>query len=93
VSHLAPVAHEIRALKASAAAAGLQEEFAAALQKMASKLQTEPLTWGDPEYHLKKPGGVVYHAVIAPVLVRYAVYETERQVVVLRITPVSPLYS
>jgi hypothetical protein len=46
-------------------------------------LETAPLTWGDPTYHTKHPGGVVYHRIHKPYYIHYAAYELERVVLIL----------
>jgi hypothetical protein len=85
VSQLQPVMEEIRDLGARANAAGIREKYVAALETMMAKLQTEPLAWGDPLYHPKKPGSVVCQGVADPLIAHYAVYGPEREVVILHI--------
>jgi hypothetical protein len=43
---------QLRALSAKAESLGFRQEFLAALKTINHKLATEPLTWGDPQYHL-----------------------------------------
>jgi hypothetical protein len=49
-------------------------------------LQTEPTTWGDPEYNLHQPGACVYHGIREPVIVKYAVFERDKVVLVMSIS-------
>jgi hypothetical protein len=58
-----------------------------ALKTILDKLQTEPLTWGDPEYHPRKKGSLDCHEVCSPLVVRYVVFEPEHKVLILRIDP------
>lgn len=93
VSRLHPVMEKIRDLDTRAKAAGIRDTYVAALETMMAKLQTEPLTWGDPLYHPKQPGSVICQAAVNPLVVQYAVYEPEREVVILQILPMKPLQS
>ena len=56
---------------------------------MVEKLQAKPSTWGDPEYNLHTPGACVYHGICDPLVVKFAVFEHERIVLVmsLRLLP------
>jgi hypothetical protein len=56
-------------------------------------LENRPLEWGDPEYHTKQPGGLVCHGIIDPLFVRFVVYEAQKVVVIINLTPLatSPL--
>jgi hypothetical protein len=82
VANYTGVNEQITALVERAAAAGIRHIVIAALKEMAMHLQTHPLHWGDPEFGSNLPG-VVCHAVLDPIIVRYMVIE-EKQVVIVR---------
>jgi hypothetical protein len=50
------------------------------------KLQADPTTWGDPEYNLHQPGACVYHGIYDPVIVKYAVFERDKVVLVMKVS-------
>ena len=68
-----------------AIAHGQKIALASALTSVLAKLRTEPSTWGDLEYNLQMPGGCVYHAIFEPLLIKYAVYEPERVVLIMSV--------
>src|SRR5262245_27881984 len=88
--HLPKVAQEIVELTSIADAGGRKVAFLAALQELFTRLQTEPSVCGDPEYNLHKPGACVYHAIVDPALVRYAVFEHEQTVLITQVSLLSP---
>jgi len=49
------------------------------------------LDWGDPDYTLNTPGGVVYHAVLDPIIVRYVVFDARKIVFVKEVKPLPGL--
>jgi hypothetical protein len=87
-----PAEEQIRALLAEAAIRGELREVLAALRATARELKTRPQDWGDPVHRTHKEGGVVYHRIFSPLLVRYAVFESEKVVWLLnvRAMPGSP---
>ena len=85
------VGEQLRALMGHAAGAGIRGLVAAALKEMALHLQTHPLDWGDPDYTTSLPGGVVYHAVLDPIIIRYVVFEDKKVVFVKEIKPLPGL--
>jgi len=95
VSQIAAVTRRIRALGKLARHLGIENEFLADLTTIAVKLQTEPVAWGEPEYHPKKEGSVVCHGIAGALFVQFAVFEPERKVTILRVKPLpgSPLSS
>jgi hypothetical protein len=90
VDRLRGVDQQIKALAAQAAAAGVSREYAQALRAVIDQLRTRPLDWGDPEWSTRKEGGTVCHGIMAPLIVRYVVFEPERYVCILKITPMPP---
>jgi hypothetical protein len=50
------------------------------------KLKSDPVHWGDPEYHTAHPGGIVCHGICNPLFVRYVVYTREQSVVILKLS-------
>jgi hypothetical protein len=83
---------QLRELSINAIESGFAKLLTGALQEMMQKLQTDPINWGDPEYHPKKQGSCVYHRACDPLFVKYVVYEPERVVLVLEVRrlPKSP---
>jgi hypothetical protein len=85
VGYLPAAKQQIHDLAAGCTDHGQKKALASALKAMLAKLQTEPSIWGDPEYNLQKPGGCVYHGIIEPVIIRYAIYEHERIVLIMSV--------
>ncbi|HKI34474.1 MAG TPA: hypothetical protein VKA46_21645 [Gemmataceae bacterium] len=90
VDCLGVVDQQIEALTAQAAAAGVSREYTQSLRTVIDRLRTRPLDWGDPEWSTRKEGGTVCHGIMAPLIVRYVVFEPERYVCILKITPMAP---
>ena len=84
--HLPVVAQQIKDAGEKAAIVGKKTAFVAAMTIVLAKLQAEPTTWGDPEYNLHQPGACVYHGICDPVIAKYAVFERDKVVLVMRIT-------
>jgi hypothetical protein len=93
VGRLAVVNEQIRQLGQRAKVLGLRQEVNDALLAVLAKLETEPLTWGDPQYATRHPGGFVLRGLHFPFIVRYAAFERERAVILLdlRVFPGHPL--
>jgi hypothetical protein len=93
VSRLEIVNEQIRQLGQRATLLGMSQEIKDALLEVVAKLETEPLTWGDPQYATRHPGGLVLRGLRFPLLVRYAAFENERAVIILhlRVFPGHPL--
>jgi len=83
VGHLPRVEAGLKELTKKAAREGTQGKIFESLRFIQECLETIPLTWGDPAYHTKHPGGVVYHRIHKPYYIHYAVYEQERVVLIL----------
>jgi mRNA-degrading endonuclease RelE of RelBE toxin-antitoxin system len=81
------VNHQLRDLADRAKAQRIHQAYLDALREMLSELQTRPLEWGDPQYKTKHAGGIVCHATPWPILVRYAVYQNEKIVMIIQIRP------
>ncbi len=54
---------------------------------MVLHLQTHPLHWGDPEFDTNLAGGIVCHAILDPIIIRYVIFETNQVVFIREITP------
>ena len=80
---------DLKELRARAIERGMKREFLAALLTIAEKLQHDPIAWGDPEYELIKEGGRMFHVACNPLYIQYAVYELEKAVFLIRVTPMS----
>src|SRR5947208_203704 len=93
VDRMPAVNLQMRDLADHARARRIHRAYADALREMLNELQTHPLEWGDPEYNMKHPGGIVCRGIAWPILVRYAVYENEKVVMIFEIRPLadSPL--
>jgi hypothetical protein len=85
------VAEQIQALAEEATLAGIKQIYLDALRQMVRHLESNPLGWGDPEYRTNLEGGVVCHAIIDPLIVRFVVFEAQNVVFVreIRRLPVS----
>lgn len=66
-----------------AAKTGIGEHFLSALRVIGERLRTDPLIFGEPQYRLPALKLSVRQAVVAPVVVDYAVHE-ERPIVFIR---------
>src|SRR5579884_3236645 len=93
VSRLATVNEQIRQIGQRAKVLGMHQDVKNALLAVVAKLETEPLTWGDPQYATRHPGGFVLRGLRFPLIVRYAAFEHERAVILLdlRVFPGHPL--
>lgn len=93
VGRLAVVNEQIRQIGQKAKLLGMRQEIENALLAVVSKLEAEPLTWGDPQYATRHPGGLVLRGLRFPLIVRYAAFEHERAVIILdmRVFPGHPL--
>ena len=93
VGRLAVVNEQIRQIAQRAKQLGLRQEIEDALLAVVAKLETEALTWGDPQHATRHPGGLVLRGLHFPLIVRYAAFERERSVILLdpRVFPGHPL--
>ena len=93
VGRLALVNEQIRQIGHRAKPLGMRQEIEDVLLAVVAKLETEPLTWGDPQYATRHPGGLVLRGLHFPLIVRYAAFEHERAVIILdmRVFPGHPL--
>lgn len=66
---------KMRALRDLADLAGFRQAYLDALDCMIERLQDDPKSLGDPLHRTKLGGGMVFHALTAPIGVRYAVYD------------------
>jgi len=82
------IGDELRRLAERAAALGIGPRFAAALTEIRERLQSDPLTWGDPLYRLHNLGVVVCRRLTDRLLVEYAVHEAQRVVWLTAVLPV-----
>jgi hypothetical protein len=85
LSHLPGVSRRVKQLGDEALQAGVWGAFADAISYAYYRLQTDPIAWGDPEYHPKKPGSTVLHAVCFPLFFQYVVFEPERKVMLMTV--------
>jgi hypothetical protein len=84
---------QVRLWAEKAARLGMARPFAATLRTLQHKLTVEPLTWGDPQYHYRQLGLLVYRGYQDLLYVHYAVDEPRRIVYVknVKLQPGHPL--
>jgi hypothetical protein len=70
----------LKSLHAQQAAAGVGQKFLVALRQITQRLRSDPMTFGEPLYHLPALKLVVRQGVIAPLVVDYAVHEEQHHV-------------
>ena len=88
VGSLPRVKQQLRRYAAKAAALGIQGPVAAALSLITDRLETDPLTFGEPNNNTRKPGGLVCTAVVRPYFsVTFAAYEQEKVVLLIDVLP------
>jgi hypothetical protein len=89
VRHLPIAAQQVKALGERALEQGMMADYVNSLKKIIDKLQSEPSTFGDPEYNLQTPGACVYHVIRSPVFVQYAVFEHDKIVLIMKVLGVA----
>jgi hypothetical protein len=85
VDRLPQVSARIRELARKAKVRGFLREYLKSLRIVLEKLERDPVSWGDPEYHATTKGSIVCHGVHGPLYVQYVVFELERVVMILQI--------
>jgi hypothetical protein len=60
-----------------------------ALRQIVDNLHQQPLDWGEPEFATRHPPGIVCHAILDPLAVRYVVYPEDHLVCCLAVTALS----
>jgi hypothetical protein len=78
---------QMRTLAQQAKTRRIHQAYADALRKMLDELQARPLEWGDPEYNTQHPGGIVCRSIAWPIMIRYAVYQNEKIVMIFEVKP------
>jgi hypothetical protein len=71
---------------------GKDATVARALRHIMRQLEIDPARFGEPAYRTRKPGGLVYKAVHQPFSVSYVVYEPERVVLLIDVSPMPRSY-
>jgi hypothetical protein len=87
ISQLQEVTQSLRELGKKAEERGIKREFRDSLKTIMLELQTNPLEWGDPEYHPHKKGSTVCHKICGPLFIQYVVFEIEKKVMILKVIP------
>src|SRR5262245_65786927 len=77
------VKRQILELAAKAKATGNFDSLVDALAWVVTTLENNPEDWGDPTYHTKRAGGIVYRGIHHPLVVHYAVFAAEKIVFLL----------
>ena len=80
VDSTGPAKEQVRELIAKTSTSSELRRLVGALEVILTQLETQPHDWGDPEYRTRKEGGMVYHGIVSPLIVWYAVYEPEKVV-------------
>jgi hypothetical protein len=75
----------IKLLHNKASDLDIGEQFVDAIRTINERLRYEPIRFGEPLYHLPTKEGLVCLGSVAPLAVRYAVYEDKRLVFILRV--------
>jgi hypothetical protein len=81
-----PILAQLRAWGAAAIDRGEGAAYTDALKFINHRLTTDPASWGDPLYPLRKAGLTMYRGLRKPLQVHYAVDETRRLVFVKAFT-------
>src|SRR5215831_13653866 len=87
VAYPQPVLQQVRDWTQGSLGSRFRVQAALALQIIDRQLTAEPLTWGDPLYHLRHLRMVVCEAICFPFIVTYGVNEEQRLVLVQGIRP------
>src|SRR5437867_1916293 len=82
---LLQVPDQIRHLARIAKPTSRLREYLDILRGAFTRLEEDPLAWGDPEYHGKHKGSTVCHGIAGPVHIKYVVFEPERLVLILQV--------
>jgi hypothetical protein len=85
VDRLPRVTSAIRKFASKAKELGQAKEILDVFKQIVSKLESQPLEWGDPLFATKQQNGVVFHGLHSPFIVRYVVFESKRFVCILDI--------
>ena len=85
VSRLPHVLQQIKDLVNAATSDDERQQRINVLASVYKRLEDDPSDFGDPEYRTKKTGGKIYHAILRPFIVKYALYELEKAVVILQV--------
>ncbi len=65
-------------LAKQAAERGMAERFAQVVRTIVQRFETAPGNWGERRYDLQHMGLAMYHAILSPLHVQYAVDEARR---------------
>jgi hypothetical protein len=87
VGLLSRVNKQIRDLSEQGKLKGVNEALIAALKKVRDFCKEKPIEWGDPVRRTTREGGMVCRGICKPIVVEYAVFESDRTVIVLDIFP------
>lgn len=87
VGTAAGVKEQMQTLAELASFAGFRQRYRDALATMGRRLENDPLEWGDPLFRKPHVGGVVYRAVVGPIVVHYSVHESINSVIILSVDP------
>src|SRR5438552_2933374 len=85
VVHLSHIRKQIEDLAARTQKIGLRKQFLQRLRGVLMRLHVRPWKVGEKLYRTRYPGGVVYKVVKPPFILYFALYESERLVVVFKV--------
>ena len=81
------VKEQLRRHAQQAVLKGKEATVALALRHIMRRLEIDPASFGEPAYRTRKPGGLVYKVVHRPFSATYAVYEPEKVVLLIDVSP------
>jgi mRNA-degrading endonuclease RelE of RelBE toxin-antitoxin system len=83
------VLEQLKELSRQIGTPAARERFVEQLSTLLERLETQPTDIGEPTYHTRKSGGVIYQGVVGPFAVRFALYEHDRLVFLFHVHAVS----
>ena len=87
VGRVPQVSDDVRSLSVIARVIGRLKDFVGALRSAFETLNHRPSDWGDPLRKTARAGGMVYRGIRDPLVVHFALYEREKEVMVLKLLP------
>lgn len=85
VSQTPLAARQLKELGVKATSVGKKQALIDALKSAVGNLKSDPLNWGEAKHRTMKKNGWVCYGFCPPIWLRYAVYEDEKIVMILRI--------
>jgi hypothetical protein len=89
ISNSGVLAEQLKRLEADAQLAGVMKDVKPALVVIKKRLQEDPLGFGELVGSFKKLDLIVHVAIVRPLLVRFAIHQVARFVVVMKVAYLS----